>query len=70
MLNLTCIRHPVLDGFGDLRGDPGSLRLQLNGAGVDVALSGGALFIRPQQLREKDKTARCDGAETHACVHL
>lgn len=50
LLNLTWIWHPVLNGFGDLHRDPGSLRLQLNGAGINVTLSGDALFIWPQQL--------------------
>lgn len=50
LLNRTWIRHPVLNCLSDLHGDPGSLCLQWHGAGVDVTLSGGALFIWPQQL--------------------
>lgn len=56
MLTLTWIGHPVLNGFGDLHGDPGSLRLRLYGAGVDVALGGGALFVWLQQLTQHTDT--------------
>lgn len=53
VLRLTWIWHPVLNGFSDLHGDPGPLRLRLNCAGVNVALRGGALLVWPQQLTQQ-----------------
>lgn len=50
VLRLTWIRHPVLNGLSDFHRNPGSLGFGLEGARVDVTLSGSALLIRLQQL--------------------
>lgn len=65
---LTWIWQPVLDGFRDLHRDPAPLWLQLNSAGVDIALGGGAVFIGPQHLSDTDM-GQCEGDETQPGFH-
>lgn len=63
-LKLTRIGHPVFDGLGDVHRNPGALGLRLNGAGIDVSLSGRALLIGPQQLHKTNMHfLRADGKE-------